>query len=230
MPKFLNRRWERLTAIGIITLGTIVATSEGRRLLENAYVGAPFVMLRNRLRPYLEREDGIRCLSLLRGSGLPFKEIDASRFPPECPIVSPVAIRYPLHENRFVTCRLALAVQTFFEESLQDIALKHLGQRVRKLHDMGVRSCRTMSGHRFLLSEHAYSNAIDIAAFELASGELIEVAKHWHEGAGKEHFLREASLAACGTFQMVITPDGNEEHRDHLHLDLGRSRGCLMDR
>ena len=230
MAEFLKRRSRRLMTIAIITVGVMVATSEGRRLLENAYIGAPFILLRNRLRPYLERKDGAQCMVSLRASGLSFSQVNASRFPPDCPIVSPVAIRHPLSEKRFMTCRLALSIHAFFEGTLQEIALKHLGQRVRVLHDLGVRSCRTMDGHRFLLSEHAYANAIDISAFELANGERIEVVKHWNEGAGREHFLRQASRAACDVFQMVITPDENEAHDDHLHLDLGTSKGCLTDR
>ena len=214
----------RLIAIVMGAVGGMVTTSEGRRLLENAYVGAPFVILRNHLRFYLDREDPSECIAQLRRTGLRFRRIDASRFPPDCPIANPVAIWLPLNEKRFLSCQLALSLHRYFQESLQDIALRDLGQRVRKLYDLGVRSCRPMTGHRFLLSEHAYANAIDVSAFELADGELIEVEEHWNEGSARERFLRDAARAACEVFHMVITPDEDEGHGNHLHFDMGRSR------
>jgi hypothetical protein len=60
-----------------------------------------------------------------------------------------------------------------------------------------------MTGHRFLLSEHALSNAIDLASFHLANGDVTEVERHWSGGGVEAAFLREAARAA-GLPQFVV--------------------------
>ena len=97
----------------------------------------------------------------------------------------------------------------------------------------GSFSCRDIGGRRGgegseRRSEHATANALDIAAFVLADGSTISVARDWSRGDddARARFLREVHDGACGLWSVVLGPDYNAAHRDHLHLDRGRSRAC----
>ena len=39
-------------------------------------------------------------------------------------------------------------------------------------------------------------------------------------------FLREVRDGACGYFNVVLSPDYNADHHDHLHVDMGWYRTC----
>ncbi len=93
---------------------------------------------------------------------------------------------------------------------------------------LGTYACRNINhretGRR---SEHATANAIDLSGFVLADGQQISLQDDW---TGKDPrraaFLRAVRDGACGFFDVVLSPDYNEAHRDHLHLDMGRYRAC----
>jgi hypothetical protein len=207
-------------------LGAMLISPSVRRGLENAWIGWPLAEGFNRYRPRAYRARDAGCVEALARTGQRFALLPESRFPAECPAVLPVAIQWPLLERRYMNCGLALALQRYWEESLRPLAKRVLGEELVGIGDLGVRSCRPMTGHRFLLSEHALSNAIDLASFHLGSGAVIEVERHWGGKGVEAAFLREAAHAACGHFQMVISPDYDETHRDHLHLDLGLDNAC----
>jgi hypothetical protein len=76
------------------------------------------------------------------------------------------------------------------------------------------------------LSNHAAGLAIDIAGFEFADGTRVLVKDHWRDPGPRGRFLREIARAACEQFSVVLTPNTDVWHRDHIHLDLGRERLC----
>ena len=70
-------------------------------------------------------------------------------------------------------------------------------------------------------AEHAYGNAIDIAAFRLSDGTQITVVKGWWRGTSREKaFLKEAFAGACSEFYTVLGPGSDRHHYNHFHLDL----------
>jgi hypothetical protein len=75
------------------------------------------------------------------------------------------------------------------------------------------------------MSEHATGRAIDLAGFELADGSRVSVKDDWDEGQ-RGRFLREIATRACAYFSVVLTPETDRHHRDHLHLDVGPWRAC----
>ena len=81
------------------------------------------------------------------------------------------------------------------------------------------------SGRR---SEHASANALDVAAFTLADGTTVNVARDWRRGASdaRGRFLREVHDGACALWSVVLGPEYNAAHRDHFHLDVGAARAC----
>lgn len=125
------------------------------------------------------------------------------------------------------TCPLAVAWSLFESHVLQPAARRHFRQEVSRVVHFGTYSCRNInhrvSGRR---SEHATANAIDIAGFVLADGTRVTVAQDWAGSTSRAAFLRELRDGACRFFDVVLSPDFNEAHRDHFHLDMGRYRAC----
>lgn len=76
------------------------------------------------------------------------------------------------------------------------------------------------------MSEHAYANAWDITGFELADGRVVSVRKHWNDAGSLRTFLRTVRDDACNIFRVVLGPDYNDEHHDHLHVDMGGGLTC----
>ena len=168
----LGRRGRVVALLLAVVVAAFVLSGEVRRVLENLYVGAPFAIAVNAIRLHMAPHNDADCLTRLAASGMSFTKISEADFPPDCPVVNAVALESPLRALRFMTCGLASTIGAYDEQGLQPLAQQILGQRVVRLGDLGVRNCRTMTGHRFLRSEHAYANAIDFSEFELANGEI----------------------------------------------------------
>ncbi|HEU0133384.1 MAG TPA: extensin family protein, partial [Allosphingosinicella sp.] len=92
----------------------------------------------------------------------------------------------------------------------------------------GTYSCRPVNGRPGArLSEHGRSNAVDIAAFVLADGRRISVLAGWNGGdEDVRRFLRDIHKAGCRRFGIVLGPDADSFHRDHLHFDMGQGPYC----
>ena len=100
-----------------------------------------------------------------------------------------------------------------------------LGSKLKRVHHYGTYSCRNIAGTS-TLSEHAFSNAWDVAAFELADGRMISVKKDWDGKGPKAGFLHAARDEACAVFRVTLSPDYNAAHADHFHLDMGPTTSC----
>lgn len=79
-----------------------------------------------------------------------------------------------------VNCAVAAALARWLGQSVQPGARQLLGKPVRRLANVSAYVCRGRNGISGApLSEHAYANAIDIAAFELEGGGTVTLARHW---------------------------------------------------
>ena len=72
------------------------------------------------------------------------------------------------------------------------------------------------------MSTHATADAIDIAGFDLVDGTRIRLRTDWQEDGPKADFLRAVRDGACDLFDLTLSPDYNQLHADHFHL---QSRG-----
>ncbi len=72
------------------------------------------------------------------------------------------------------------------------------------------------------MSEHAFTNALDISAFQRASGRWVHVSADWQIASAESQFLKSIRLGACEHFTTVLGPGANASHADHIHLDLGK--------
>jgi hypothetical protein len=106
---------------------------------------------------------------------------------------------------------------------VQPSAMRWFGARVVEIKQISAYSCRGMNGNsRAHISEHAFGNALDIAAFTLADGRRITVKDGWKGMPEEQGFLRDVQGAACQQFNTVLAPGSNVYHYDHIHVDLMR--------
>jgi hypothetical protein len=111
----------------------------------------------------------------------------------------------------------------FISDSVQPAALRWFGQPVVEIKQISAYSCRGMNGDpNAHISEHAFGNALDIAAFVLADGHKITVKDGWHGLPEEQGFLHDVQGAACEMFTTVLAPGSNVYHYDHMHVDLMR--------
>jgi hypothetical protein len=134
-------------------------------------------------------------------------------------------LQYAFNRPAHMACGTALALARFESESLAPLAHQHFNRGLSRLHHAGAYDCRAQrNGKR--QSQHAFGKAIDILAFELDDGTLIKVKEDWRGRGPRTNFLRDAARQACRHFNLVLTPDSDADHQDHLHLDLGPWKKC----
>ena len=122
-----------------------------------------------------------------------------------------------------LACPLVSALDQWIDEAVQPAALKWFGEPVIEIKQISAYSCRGMNGDpNATISEHAFGNALDIAAFILADGRKVSVQYGWHGAPQEQAFLHEVQLAACNQFTTVLAPGSNAFHYNHMHVDLMR--------
>lgn len=123
-----------------------------------------------------------------------------------------------------VDCSVVGALNQWLEEDVQPAARANLGQWVTGIRVAASYACRGRNNDpNAPLSEHAFGNAIDIAAFRLEDGTWLEVQPFSDDSDPRAAFLDAIRSEACGPFTTVLGP-GVAYHDDHFHLDLA-SRG-----
>lgn len=122
-----------------------------------------------------------------------------------------------------LACPIVSALDRWFATAVQPAAHKWFGQPVAEIRQISAYSCRGMNGQPGArISEHAFGNALDIAAFVLADGRRITVKDGWRGAPEEQGFLRDVQAAACDQFTTVLAPGSNAFHYDHIHVDLMR--------
>lgn len=122
-------------------------------------------------------------------------------------------------------CPMTAALERWMAGVVQPAALAAYGVPVVSVKNAASYGCRTRNHKRGArLSEHAFANALDIAAFTLADGRSVTIAGGWRGEAADRTFLRRVHDGACGPFSTVLGPGSDGMHEDHLHLDLAFRR------
>jgi hypothetical protein len=122
-----------------------------------------------------------------------------------------------------LACPIVSALDRWIVDSVQPAAQRWFNQPVTEIRQISAYSCRGMNGQRNArISEHAFGNALDIAAFTLADGRQITVRDGWRGMPEEQGFLRDVQAAACVQFTTVLAPGSNAFHYDHIHVDLMR--------
>jgi len=122
-----------------------------------------------------------------------------------------------------LACPIVSALDKWLAEAVQPAAMRWFGARVVEIKQISAYSCRGMNGNsRAHISEHAFGNALDVAAFTLADGRRITVKDGWKGMPEEQGFLRDVHASACDRFNTVLSPGSNIYHYDHIHVDLMR--------
>jgi hypothetical protein len=125
--------------------------------------------------------------------------------------------------NATLACPIVSALDQWIAQSVQPAATRWFGQPVVEIKQISAYSCRGMNGQiGAKISEHAFGNALDIAAFSLADGRKVVVRTAWNGAPEEQGFLRDIQSAACEQFTTVLAPGSNMFHYDHIHVDLMR--------
>ena len=122
-----------------------------------------------------------------------------------------------------LACPIVSVLDRWIADSVQPAATRWFGQRVVEIKQISAYSCRGMNGNSNAhISEHAFGNALDVAAFVLADGRRITVKGGWNGLPEEQGFLRDVQAGACQQFTTVLAPGSNVYHYDHIHVDLMR--------
>jgi hypothetical protein len=146
-----------------------------------------------------------------------------------CAVPAPVEVTWTsaaLAPTLRTSCPMLLAWARF-EPEMQRLADRRLGSRITEIRHYGSYSCRRMTGNQRRISLHGTGEALDIAGFTTADGRRISVADDWPRRSGGESlFLHDLARAACRHFNVVLTPNHDRAHQDHIHVDIGPWKLC----
>jgi hypothetical protein len=196
-----------------------------------------------------ETADG-DCLSALERAGVPFVGAGAVRG-----ITTPIEVTGPIGGIRLISrARRPALMDCQLARALADAApdMRELG--ISGLAFSGTYDYRNVRGSSNL-SGHAFGLAIDVHQVETSAGLLDVEREYAHDrdrwpsygrgvdsvssclGAPATEAGRLLRTLACGlasrdTFRLIITPDDNYDHRNHLHLEAypGRSPELMSAR
>jgi hypothetical protein len=174
-------------------------------------------------------KDPQRCTALLAQAGFAFQPLPDRETGPGCGFADAVRIERTgvrVGPSFTLSCRAALSLALWERHALQPAAQAHLGTPVARLEHFGSYACRNVRGSGGRRSRHATADAVDVAAFTLADGRRVSVARDWDDDGARGRFLHEAFAGACRFFDGVLGPAYNDAHRDHFHLDRGGFRIC----
>lgn len=169
-----------------------------------------------------------RCLSDLQAAKIRFTPLSNRYFSSGCRAIDSVKlldIGTPTANLGAMTCPLARNFAAWVQHVARPVARKYFRSPLVKIETYGTYNCRMIAGTR-KLSQHALANAVDVAAFRLADGRIIQVKSGWRGTKSEQRFLRTLHKSACQHFGTVLGPDYDAAHRDHFHLDMSGDGFC----
>lgn len=170
-----------------------------------------------------------QCRTLLQMAGAMDQPVPPLAAGPDCGFSDGMLIAQGGRDMRYLprqpvtSCPVAAALILLERQVIDPGARRHLGSEVAAVEHAGSYNCRRINGRsegRF--SEHATANALDITAFRLSDGRRISVRDDWQGSGPEARFLAEVRDGACMLFATTLSPDYNQAHSDHLHLDQAR--------
>jgi len=180
--------------------------------------------------PSFTSADARQCAVDLRQAGVKFTPLPNEDHGGGCSSIDSVKlldIGTPVTNLGPMTCPLARNFAAWVEYAVRPAARLYFRTEVVKVETYGTYSCRNIYGGRSgRLSQHATSNAVDVAGFVLADGRRIMLDGGWHGDKSSQQFLRALHKSACRRFGTVLSPDYNAAHYNHFHLDMSGNGYC----
>ncbi|MDO6413700.1 extensin family protein [Sphingomonas sp. BIUV-7] len=169
------------------------------------------------------------CRAALDRAGIAYRAIPPRTAPDTCAFDDGIAwrpggAREALYAPTApaLACPLAAGLALWEWDIVQPAAASLLGSPVVRIDHFGSFACRRIYGRESgAWSRHARAQAIDVAGFRLADGRQITIAADWKGETPESRFLHRVRDGGCRVFGTTLSPDYNDAHRDHLHLDEG---------
>ncbi|MTH78919.1 extensin family protein [Paracoccus aestuariivivens] len=174
------------------------------------------------------------CLLELTFLGADYDEIAPVTDPEhrDCGIDRPIRLRSPLPGIKIagdavMRCDTARHLSHWLRDFVRPaVALLPDQPLLTGIEPGSTYQCRpTIGNGDSKISEHAFGNAFDIAAFRFQDGSRIEIKPRQDEGDMAEAFQRAIRGSACLHFTTVLGPGANAAHESHLHLDIKARKG-----
>jgi len=111
-----------------------------------------------------------------------------------------------------ISCRMAVALMRMIDV-MHDLGLDNLTH-------LGVYNCKVSADGK--PSRHGMGNAIDVAKFHGTDGTTYTIYQYYFQNTDVGRMLRNIAeqLHQHKVFNQVLTPEYNEQHANHFHLDL----------
>ncbi len=172
---------------------------------------------------------GEQCLDDLSARGVSYRAAAVPVTAGACSVENPVQVTgaaVPWNQPAVMSCGLADRMDRFLVEAAEPLARRYFATEIIRLDHFGAYSCRPVAGMAGRWSEHAAGRAIDVSGFLLKDGERVSVEHDWTAPGPKSDFLHALAKRACDYFNLVLTPESDKLHYNHLHLDIGGWRLC----
>jgi hypothetical protein len=135
-------------------------------------------------------------------------------------VLLPDKRRVALSPAPTLRCPMAEAVTHWITDDVAP-AVAALGSSLRGIETFDSFNCRprnNVAGAQ--VSEHGHANALDVRAFKLADGKVVEL-----NNANASKPLREkVRESACARFSTVLGNGADAHHESHVHVDLMERR------
>jgi len=181
--------------------------------------------------PGIEAAVTRQCMANMGAAGFQFTPLPDRRFGGGCLAFGSVQLQnvgVPVTNLGAMRCPLAQTFAAWARHGVLPAARVYLRSEVIRIESFGTYNCRNINGAATgRLSQHAYANAVDVAAFVLADGRRITVLGGWN-GPDEDvrRFLRVIHDSGCKRFRTTLGPDYNSVHANHFHFDMGRGPFC----
>src|SRR5687767_521517 len=143
-------------------------------------------------RPGQPDKPTLQCYADLEREEFRFRPLADRYFGNGCTALGSVQlleIGTPVSNLGAMTCPSARQFARWTREAVQPAANAWLDSRVVKVESFGTYACRPLNGQAGArLSEHGRANAVDVAAFVLASGRRVTVLDGWN---GRDEDVRK---------------------------------------
>jgi hypothetical protein len=164
------------------------------------------------------------CFAALERSKIQYTQLPDKQLERGCGIEARTHIvrsHYAYSSAFEAPCGLVAALY-WYEQRLGVLAREHLGRDIARIEHYGTFVCRNIYNRaESRRSAHATARAIDISGFRLDDGSAVSVKGDWGKDTARGRFLTEARNEACRFFGIVLSPDYNDAHANHFHLELG---------
>ena len=170
------------------------------------------------------------CFALLDKVSVTYTHVDRQSENPACGIANGLTLDQsltPYSGTLTMSCKMAASLYLWERHVVMPAAAEIFGQPVKRIETLGAYACRRVNGAKTgRWSEHAHGEAVDIAGFTLADGTRVMVKDDFSDFSPEAMFLRRVRDKGCGVFSVVLSPDYNAQHADHLHFDMGAFAIC----